>query len=189
MPPIVDPIVDPNPFFQAPSQANRYRAQCQISVAGIDVTGNLDPFLISVRVYNGEPLTAEVELDDRDARIPIPPLGEDLVIALGWASEAMYVVFRGKIQDVEHGFDRKRGGRRMWVHGQGMATGQQLGQPIPFVAAAQQFAGNGGAVAAVGPSLMGTMNDFWSMNGESPLEWFTRQSEEQGAQRCSGGAP
>ena len=171
MPPIVDPIVDPNPFFQAPSQANRYRAQCQISVAGIDVTGNLDPFLISVRVYNGEPLTAEVELDDRDARIPIPPLGEDLVIALGWASEAMYVVFRAKIQDVEHGFDRKRGGRRMWVHGQGMAAhgpikspatdhlgmgaepGQQLGQPIPFVAAAQQFAGNGGAVAAVGPSL------------------------------------
>jgi hypothetical protein len=109
-------------------------------------------------------------------------------------------VFTGTIQDVEHGFDRKRGGRRMWIHGHGMNAesaikqpftdhqgngaepGQQQGQPIPFQAMAQQVAANGGAVAAVGPSLMGVIKDYWSQNNESPLEWFSRHEEELGAE-------
>jgi uncharacterized protein len=192
-------IVDNNPFFQGGSQSFRTRAICDINVAGVPVTDNLDPFLLSVRVFDGYPSTAEVELDDRDARLPIPPRGADLVISLGWSSESMQIVFRGVVSDVEHGFDRKRGGRRMWVHGLGMQAesaikspftdhigdgaepGQQQGKPIPFLTAAQQFAANGGAIAAVGPSLLGVTQDYWSQNGESPLEWFTRHAEQFGA--------
>jgi hypothetical protein len=112
------PTIDPNRWFiGTQKQTRRYRAFVQITVDGVPVTDRLDPFLISVHVFDGAPFTAEIELDDRDGRLPIPPLAAPLHIEMGWAAENMSKVFTGYIKEVEHGFGRQAGGRRMWVHG------------------------------------------------------------------------
>jgi phage protein D len=180
-------------------QSQRYRAYCQVIVAGQDVTDKLNPYLVSVLVRDTSSWEAHIELDDRDARLPIPPFNAPLVISLGWTSENSYQVFKGNVADIEHGFGRKLGGRRMFVHafgwqqgsavktpfqdhaGEGAPPGQLEGTKIPFAQAAQQFAGNAGMTVDVGPSFLGTVRDYWSMNNESTMQFFSRHADELGA--------
>ena len=72
-----------DPFQGTEVQTFRYRAHCRITVNGLDVTDRLEPHLVSVRVIDGSPFTAEIELDDRDARLPAPPPGAAVMIELG----------------------------------------------------------------------------------------------------------
>src|SRR5665213_3614600 len=68
-----------NPFDAPPDnqggQASRIRAYCRVFVYGVDITNNLDPHLLSVRIIDGAPPRAELEIDDRDGHLPIPPRG------------------------------------------------------------------------------------------------------------------
>lgn len=190
-----------NPFFSLDDigQTKRFRAFCKVFVAGKDVTDRLDPYLVSVLVKDGPVWEAHVELDDRDARLDIPPFAASLVVYLGWTSESSYKVFQGWISDIEHGFGRKLGGRRMFIHavgyqqggavktpfqdhvGEGAPPGKMEGSPIPFAQAAQQFAKNAGMTVSVGPSFTSTVRDYWSMHNESNMQWFSRQADELGA--------
>jgi uncharacterized protein len=112
-----------DPFLGSITQTRRLRAYCQISVAGVDITDKLLPHLISVRIIDTNPETqCELEIDDRDGKMPLPPLGGPVIVALGWQSESMVAVFDGVIEDFEHGFGRKQGGRRMYVHAKGNDT-------------------------------------------------------------------
>ena len=108
-----------DPFIGTVEQTHRHKAYCKVIVAGIDITASIEPFLISVRIVDGDNFQCEIELDDRDAKLPIPPLLSSVHVLLGWQSENMVKMFDGKIQDLEHGFGRKQGGRRMWVHAYG----------------------------------------------------------------------
>lgn len=192
---------DINPYFSLAGidQSQRFRTYCKVVVNGIDVTDRLNPYLISVFVKDGPEWEAAIELDDRNAALPIPPFQASLVIYLGWTSESSYSVFTGVISDVEHGFGRKLGGRRMTIHGfgykqgsaiktpfqdhvgEGAPPGQMQGTMIPFAQAASQFAGNAGFIVSVGPTFAGTMRDYWSMNNESAMQWITRHADELGA--------
>lgn len=192
---------DINPYFsiEGIGQTQRYRAYIKVVVDGRDVTDRLDPYLISVLVKDGPAWEATVELDDRNGQLDIPPFQASLDIYMGWTSENSYRVFNGWIADIEHGFGRKLGGRRMTIHGfayqqssmvktpfqdhagDGAPPGQMQGQPIPFAQAASQFGGNGGLTASVGPTFAGTMRDYWSMNNESAMQWFSRHADELGA--------
>lgn len=63
------------------------RAFVQILIMNKDVTDSLDPHLISVNVVlkrMGQS-TAAIELDDRDASLPIPPDQASVKIQMGWA--------------------------------------------------------------------------------------------------------
>lgn len=188
-----------NDYFslQGIGQTQRYRAYCKVIVNGINVP--LDTYLMSVLVKDGPVWEATIELDDRDGRLDIPPFNSSLVIYLGWTSESSYRVFNGNISDIEHGFGRKLGGRRMTIHGlgyqqgsavktpfqdhagEGAPPGKMQGDPIMFTEAAQQFAGNAGLTVSVGPSFASTMSDYWSMNNESAMQWFARQADDHGA--------
>ena len=68
-------------------QSQRFRAFVKVIVDGRDVTDRLDPYLVSVLVKDGGTWEAHIELDDRDARLDIPPFNAPLVVELGWTSE------------------------------------------------------------------------------------------------------
>ncbi|HVX58054.1 MAG TPA: hypothetical protein VHA37_10135, partial [Candidatus Saccharimonadales bacterium] len=189
-----------NAFFSTPQvgQTKRYRAYCKILVNGTDVTNRLDPYLLSVTVHNAGVWTAQIELDDRDGRLAIPPLESPLQIWLGWTSEQSYKQFDGFISDVEHGFGRRLGGRRMFITGSGWKQsssvkspindhigdgappGQMQGTPVPFLDAFQQFMGRAGMGVQLGASMQNIQRDYWSMVNESPMQWAARMAEEVG---------
>lgn len=191
-----------NAFFSTEDrvQAKRYRAYCRIVIDGRDVTDRLDPYLISVTVRNTGMCEATIELDDRDARLAIPPLQASVEIDLGWTSESVYRAFTGWVIDVEHGFGRRMGGRRMFIQakgtdltssvktpfqdhiGEGAPPGQmEAQQPIPFLQAFQQFSKNANLNVELGASLAGIKSDYWAMSNESIMQWVARQAEEHGA--------
>lgn len=91
-----------DPFLGTPTQTNRLRAYCTIIVDGFNITNKLDPHLISVRVVDEGIGSAEIEIDDREGRLPIPLLGKSVQIQLGWTTESMKVVFTGTTNDVEN---------------------------------------------------------------------------------------
>src|SRR5688500_7587214 len=97
--------------------AARVRAYGKVEIAGRDGTNRCAPYLISgvgldKMVGIDE---AKIELDDRDARLAIPPMDAPVRISFGWQNEGLYRVFTGFVQEVECGFSRKGGGRRMWL--------------------------------------------------------------------------
>jgi hypothetical protein len=106
----------PNPFIGSPVQTNRLQAFCIVIVGGVDITDKLNPYLISVRVVDTKIPTAEIEIDDRDARLPIPPLRAPISVNLGWIAEGSYMNFEGEVVDIEYSDARGGGGRHMTVH-------------------------------------------------------------------------
>lgn len=69
-------------------QGPRRRAICQILVDGNDISTHLYPYLISVMVRDtleGGTDEANIELDDRNAELQIPPDHAALQVFLGWA--------------------------------------------------------------------------------------------------------
>lgn len=181
-------IIGPqDPFIGTPRQTSRMRAYCQIMVAGIDITNKLQPFLISVKVRDGTPeKEGEIEIDDRDGKMPLPPLFSAVTIALGWQTESMVTVFSGVIDSFEHGFGRKQGGRRMYVHvkgldqmqtrakepmqdhsGDGAPPGQKEGKMIGMPDWINQMAKNAGIKADVSSALGKIKQDYWNQGNES----------------------
>jgi len=100
------------------SQSDRLKATCTVTVDGFDVTNKLLPFLVSITIVDEAHAECHLELDDRQARLPIPPLLAPVTAELGWNNEN-HRVFEGVILDLEYGFDRKQGGRRMFIHADG----------------------------------------------------------------------
>jgi Bacteriophage probable baseplate hub protein len=194
-------IVAYDPF--APTIARetlRRKAYCQINVGGIDVTNRLDPHLLSVTVILRADMydEAHIEIDDRDGRLPIPPLYAPVSIALGWEHEGARVVFVGYISDIASSFGRKQGGRRLWVEavslnhnsgvkepqqfnlGEGAPPGQQEGQKIPMSQAANEIFGKAGLSVRMSPRGQGVMRDYWYAMNESPMHWGQRMARELG---------
>jgi hypothetical protein len=136
----VGTIADPSIFggYSAgdPVQSNRLRAAVKVVVAGVDVTARLEPHLIKVRCLVGarlEEYQLELELDDRDGSLPIPPVDSPVKCYFGWIGEgSMILVWDGVVHDIEYGFDRKSGGRKMWIHGFGGSFLDRGKEPATF---------------------------------------------------------
>ena len=187
-----------DPFTGVDIQTKRYRAHCRILVDGVDVTDRIEPHLISVRVISGEPFTAEIELDDRDARLPAPALNAKVNVELGWASESIISVFDGYVSKKESAFGRKQGGRRMFIQatgpnwlsdiktpfqdtmGTGTIPGQQQGDQHSMGDWLKQVAGSGGGSAVVSPGFDGVTRDHWQQNNVSPVQVFRDLAEKMG---------
>ena len=135
-------------------QGLRRRAHCQIILAGRDVTIDIEPFLISVQVIWTTRGVSKcvIELDDRDAKLAIPPEGSPISISLGWSPRGPFIppvptpipagsdlqlpyegsmvdVFNGEVKSCESGFARRGGGRRLWVEGEVVDTTGPIKQP------------------------------------------------------------
>lgn len=204
-PSISDSLADP--FHGDPVQTKRTKAYCVVEVAGVNVTSALEPFLISVHIVDGaNEYQCEIELDDRDGRLPIPALNSPLSVSLGWTAESVIKVWTGLIQDVEHGFGRRQGGRRMWIkgnggnfmggvksqaqdsHGDGAPPGQQEGPGVSLNSVLSSVAGASGLKAVVHGELGSITRDHWSQNNESGMHFVQRLANELGATfRLRGG--
>lgn len=197
-----DQFGDLDPFFGDVVQSNRMRAAIKITIAGTDVTSKVDPHLISVRVMCGvhlEDYQCEIELDDRDGSLPIPPINSPLQVEMGWVNEGTVLVWDGVVQDIEHGFGRKQGGRRMWVHGIGASMlgdgkspmnnhwgagappGKDEGTPVPISQPLEESAFEAGQTVSVHPKFASITRDYWSQTGESYYHFGRRLAEEHGA--------
>lgn len=214
MPTLSDPAFGQlyDPFIGDQVQSNRLRAYCAIVVNGLNVTHKLDPHLIQVRAMTGMNVAdyqAEIELDDRDGRLPIPPLDSSLKIFFGWVGESStnMLVWDGVVHDVEHGFGRKQGGRRMWIHGRGAeqfrggkeqknrswgegAKEGEQGETLPVSKVLKEAAQKAGHTIEVHSFFDGKnlQRDYWQQAGEPYYHFATRLAKEMGALfRVKGG--
>ena len=127
----------PNPPFNAfigNPQAGRVRAFCMVKVGGVDITDRIMPYLLSVRIIHRPLLSAEIEIDDRDARLPIPPVNTPISIQLGWINERSGLLFSGLPREVEYS-DARQGGRHMTVHVFGLNITNKIKEPGPTTSA------------------------------------------------------
>lgn len=197
---IPSPATD-DPFIGTPQQTSRTRATCTIIVDGVDVTNKVEPFLVSVHIIDAPKSEAHIELDDRDGRLPIPPLYKKVLILLGWQTLIEQSVFRfeGQIVDVEHGFGRKQGGRRMWIHaqgidfsksyikspqtmtkGEGAPPGKEEGEKVKQGDFLQEAAKNAKANLKIHPALANMMRDWWQQSNESFMSLIMNSANEHG---------
>jgi hypothetical protein len=196
-----------NQFTGTLQQTTRRKAICIITINGLDVTDRLDPYLISVDILDDGWPNCIIELDDRDGRLPIPPLSSPVTVVLGWTSESAVVVFAGETREIESGFGRTAGGRRLWVTvggtntlttqikapmqghwGEGAPPGKEIGDLIPFSQVIQDVAASAGATAQIHPELGAKTRDYWAQANESALHYLERMAGELGAVfRTEGG--
>lgn len=196
----------------------------KIIIGGHDVTDRLHPYLIAVRVtlkLNGND-EVDIELDDRDAELEVPPNLTSIDIWMGWNSQGpgrisplvnpnatkapegisesdfartaqqllefgtsvelgfqgVYrLLFSGVVNDVESGFNRKQGGRRMWIKGGGRSElskakeqrmnswGTGAGGPmIPLSQVVQDSAKGIGLDAKIAGGIGSISRDYWFQN-------------------------
>jgi hypothetical protein len=191
----------PNPFIGSPIQTNRLQAFCTVIVAGVDITDKLNPYLISLRIVDAKVPTAEIEIDDRDARLPIPPYNADVSIYIGWVAEATYVNFKGVIVDLEYS-DARQGGRHMTVHcradslntkmkepgsdnvGDGPPPGENVGKTIPVNEWLQSAAKAAGTIVSFAPDALAKaqklLKDHHDRNNESMQQLVEREAKAAG---------
>jgi hypothetical protein len=206
---LADPtIYDPYTSAADPVQSNHLRAYVDISIGNgehfMNVTDKLEPHLVMVRILTGahiEDYQCEIELDDRDGTLPIPPIESPLQVKLGWVGEDLYLAWEGVIHDIEHGFGRKQGGRRMWIHGlgaemlgggkepqnnhwgEGAGDGQESGIKLPVSTALQAAAKEAGHTIVVHSDFNVTemQRDWWQQSGESYYHFAKRLADDMGA--------
>jgi phage protein D len=192
-------ITDGGPFTGTEQQTHRMQAYCQVNLAGFDITNSLDPYLLKAHIYDGIPFQCELEIDDRDGRVPIPPIGSPVTVALGWQSEALTVVFTGVTQTCIHSFGRKTGGRHMTVTasglsqvgkikapmmdhlGDGAPPGAEMGTMHSLADFMRQAGGNAGASMKIHPFFESVKRDYWAQTNESFMHLGARKAAEFGA--------
>ncbi len=193
-------LVKEDPFKGTWKQSNRMRAFCSVIVDGEDITYKIDPHLISVRIVDGDHFQCEIEIDDRDAMLPLPRILAQVIVQLGWAREQMFKMFEGVILEVEYGVGRKQGGRRMWIHangwdtlstrikepmqmnlGEGAPPGKQEGDKHGLQDWIQKLVTAGGGKAEVAGKFAANMQDYWGAMGASPLHEITSLGQKFGA--------
>lgn len=189
-----------DPFQGAYNQRARMRAFCVVILNGTDITNKLEPHLISVRIVDGDELQCEIEVDDRDALVPIPPIGAKVKVDIGWAREQMFRTFDGEIKDVEYGIGRKQGGRRMWIHANGFGTtkskmkepmqmnlgegappGDKEGQKHGLNDWIGKLAAAGGGSAQISSAFAAIKQDYWGAMSASPIHQIIQEGLKVGA--------
>lgn len=189
------PLYDP--FIGTVTQTHRLRAVCKILVGGYDVSSKLDPHLINMHVIDGPQAALHVELDDRDGRLPLPPLGTQIIVSIGWFNEPLWKVFGGVIFDIEHGFGREQGGRRLWIHATGTdwrigknaemnswgsgVDAQGNSEQIPLSQVLQDAFKSQGLSIDIHSKFANIKRNFWMQNMESPYHFGQQLGNEHGA--------
>lgn len=182
------------------SQALRRKAYCTVVVNGVDVTNKLDPHLLSVStMLRGSGSDAiRLELDNRDARLQLPPMDSMVIVALGWSNENLIRVTRGIVNSYESSFSRHDGGRKLYIDtsganergqgrsivtrtwGTGAPPGKTQGKMIPFSQIMQDAAKAAGYAMDVSAAFAGVERDWWQQVNESFHHFGLRMAQELG---------
>lgn len=169
------------------------RAVYSVTVDGTNITGVLDPFLISLSVSDKAGTTsdtAEIVLDDNGGQVIFPKVGAKMEIALGWAESGLTTVFRGTVDDVN--WERSRGsGQQITVSAKGVDTGEkgkakQAQQKHFDNKKLPDMMKEAGAKAGitdikVHPDLASIEFDYEAMNDESFIAFGERIARDVGA--------
>lgn len=166
------------------------RAIYQVSVDGRDVSSVFRPILISlgVALRDGEQGDmASLTLDDTGGQIAMPATGARIVIALGWVSSGMRVVFEGTVDEVRCSGGRS-GGRTLTVSAKGFDAAGRAKEPQrrhwdnATVLKILQDACTSAGVAdvAVDPDLASVEMKYWAMTDESLLHMGQRLARRIG---------
>lgn len=166
------------------------RAVFNVTVAGTNITTTLLPVLIGLRVSDKVGThtdSADIEIDDTEARIILPDKGAEVSIALGWETEGIREVFRGTVDEVKSSGSRSSG-RRIMIAAKGMDTtgpakeGQQRhwdNQTIETILRdAASFAGI--PTVEVDPALAGLVRVYFEARDESFIHLGERIAREVG---------
>jgi hypothetical protein len=166
------------------------RAVFNVTVAGSNITTALLPVLIGLRVSDKVGThtdSADLEIDDTDARIILPQKGADVVIALGWESAGLRVVFRGTVDEVKSSGNRGAG-RRLMIVAKGMDTtgpakeGQQRHWDNQTIETILRDAARHAGIATVevDPELRDLWRTYFEMRDESFIAMGERLAREVG---------
>lgn len=167
------------------------RAAFNVTVAGTNITTALLPVLIGLRVSDKVGThtdSADLEIDDTEARIILPRKGAKVSIGLGWESEGMRVVFRGTVDEVTSSGNRGSG-RRLKITAKGMDTtgpakeGQQRHWDDATVETIIRDAGGFAGIAniEIDPALRSLTRSYFEMRDESFIAMGERLAREIGA--------
>ena len=219
-------------------QGPRRHARVQILVNGKDITSRLFPYLISVQATDTLELGLDecnLELDDRNAELQIPPDDASLQVSMGWSGEGprlfdvgrssraggqdfqtvlalseqalkyeaefggpgMRLIFDGYVKNVESGFGRRGGGRRMWIEGKGFddkGPGKEVqqgsvgegkeedgtdGTKVPLKDMLTKVFGFAGMSVKLDPQMEKISRDYWHYN-DSAMNLGKRIAQETG---------
>lgn len=198
---ILDPlgqVINPEEVIKAGLQApRRLRAHADVYFNGKNITDQLDPYLISIRISDRQEgaSTCSLQVDDRYAKFPNPPDGSQVYVNLGWPGEQSYRAFRGVLTDVRS-MGSRRGGRQMHMEfmGSDMSAGLKESvtgtwgggkdaptpKDIDFKTVAEEVAKKAGITLKIDPSISGNKRKFWEIANEPPMQWLQRMAREQG---------
>jgi phage protein D len=166
------------------------RAIFMVTVAGTNITAPLLPVLIQLTVTDNVGThsdTANLEIDDTDGRIILPQKGAPVIIALGWESGGVRVVFTGTVDEVKSSGSRGAG-RKINITAKGMDTTKQpkQNQQRHFDnKTVQQILSEAGKSAGitqvnVDPSLANLQRVYFDMRDESFIHVGERLAREVG---------
>src|ERR1017187_5726466 len=83
----------------------------QVSANGVDLTAKLKTRLISLTISDETGINSdsvEIEIDDRDGAVAIPPFGADLVVGIGYTETGIVAKGRFRVDEIEtSGPDRR----------------------------------------------------------------------------------
>lgn len=165
------------------------RAAFAVHVGGIDVTSRLNPYLVALSVKDlsgGVADTCSITLSDSYGELPLPGLGSQIEVALGWEETGPVPVFAGYIDALKS--VGSRDGRYLTISGSSAdVTGSLLKQPqeahvdnTSLGTAAATFGAKAGVGVFAHPAIAGIVRDWWGINGESFLSWGQRIADEVG---------
>lgn len=165
------------------------RALYRVKAGGVDISEKLFPYLLRLSVTDKAGTTsdtAEIEVDDTNGMIAMPPKNTPVQVFLGWQSTGISQVFEGTVNDTRL-IGSRGNGRHMAISAKGADTTSKVKQSQekhwdkkPFSSVFEEAAGLAGLSAIVDPTLGKIERPYWSMNAESFLHFGHRLSEELG---------
>ena len=166
------------------------RSYCEIDVNGQGITDALDDILISLTVSDkagSSSDTCQLEIDDTDGRVRMPPIGAQIVIRLGSDRSGIAEVFRGTVDEVRSNGSRG-GGRTLRLSGKGVDTTKKAKEPQTrhidnsTLEDALKKAGEAAGITTirVDQSLRSIRRDYWSLDNESFIAFGERIAREVG---------
>ena len=166
------------------------RALFEVTVGGTNITPQLEPVLIGLRVADKVGThtdSVDLEVDDTEARIILPRKGAKVTVALGWENEGLRNVFSGTVDEVKSSGSRG-GGRRLMITAKGMDTtrkpkeGQQRHWDVTTISAILSDAAAYAGIpnVDVDPALAGLSRAYFEMRDESFIHMGERIAREVG---------
>lgn len=170
-----------------------------ISVNGTDISRTLNPLLISLTLHlyqSGAANCLEIELDDSNGQLAIPPMGASISASIGWNDgSGVAAVFEGTVSDASAGGagtilstgSRSKGrvlqiiSMSIDVNGPVKTTQEAHADDKTFQQVAAQWGAVAGLAVKVDEAIGSTMRPYWSIANESFLAWGTRIAQELGA--------